>query len=180
MPSAFSIASWMPSKRPNHGCHRYSSSRNSVPWVFSSLVVQHRASALEPRLSDTGGVRGKLACCASTSRARRSVSAGNGPGRCGKWGLRVPSRCRNAQRGANCEQTQLMTGGKLGSRSRVPPRWRESLRPVSFAAQAVGGKRSGLPRSFRAGRPTESPIVREEIRANFTRWRAKIRFSIRH
>jgi hypothetical protein len=24
------------------------------------------------------------------------IPAGNGPGRCGTWGLRVPTRCRNA------------------------------------------------------------------------------------
>src|SRR6516162_5418010 len=31
----------MPIRRPDHGCHGYSSSQNSVPWAFSSLVVQH-------------------------------------------------------------------------------------------------------------------------------------------
>src|SRR6516164_360365 len=29
----------MPIRRPAHGCHGYSSSRNSVLWAFSSLVV---------------------------------------------------------------------------------------------------------------------------------------------
>ena len=30
----------MPTRRPHHGCHGYSSSRNSVPWALASLVVQ--------------------------------------------------------------------------------------------------------------------------------------------
>jgi hypothetical protein len=30
---------------------------------------------------------------------RCSASAGNGPGRCGNWGLRVPSCCRSVHRG---------------------------------------------------------------------------------
>jgi hypothetical protein len=42
----FSIASRTPIRRPNHGCHGYSRSRNSVLWVFSSRVVQHRAPTL--------------------------------------------------------------------------------------------------------------------------------------
>jgi hypothetical protein len=35
----------MPIRRPDHGCHGYSSSRNSVLWAFSSLVVQHNQAA---------------------------------------------------------------------------------------------------------------------------------------
>jgi hypothetical protein len=31
---------------------------------------------------------------------RCSACAGNGPGRCGMWGLRVPARCSTALRGA--------------------------------------------------------------------------------
>src|SRR6266403_2228502 len=38
----------MPIRRPDHGCHGYSSSRNSVLWAFSSLVVQHDQA---PRLT---------------------------------------------------------------------------------------------------------------------------------
>ena len=48
-PSGLSIASWMPIRRPDHGCHGYSSSRNSVPWVFSSLVVQHDQASQRDR-----------------------------------------------------------------------------------------------------------------------------------
>src|SRR6266542_3282953 len=33
----------------NHGCHGYSSSRNSVPWAFSSLVVQRGATSQRDR-----------------------------------------------------------------------------------------------------------------------------------
>src|SRR5262249_36497711 len=35
----------MPIRRPDHGCHGYSSSRNSVLWAFSSLVVQRGSPA---------------------------------------------------------------------------------------------------------------------------------------
>src|SRR6516225_11127162 len=35
----------MPIRRPDHGCHGHSSSRNSVLWAFSSLVVQHDQTA---------------------------------------------------------------------------------------------------------------------------------------
>ena len=35
----------MPIRRPAHGCHGYSSSRNSVLWAFSSLVVLAAAAA---------------------------------------------------------------------------------------------------------------------------------------
>ncbi len=81
--------------------------------VFSSLAQARRIieawridyNTARPhsssRLSDTRRVRGKLACRASGAIARCSASAGNGPGRCGTWGLRVPPRCRNAHRGAN-------------------------------------------------------------------------------
>src|SRR5215831_1196769 len=52
----------MPIRRPDHGCHGYSSSRNSVLWAFSSLVVQHHQA---PRLTwiqatSAGGVRARL------------------------------------------------------------------------------------------------------------------------
>ena len=39
-PPALPIVPWTQTRRPNHGCHRYKSSRKPVPWVFSSLVVQ--------------------------------------------------------------------------------------------------------------------------------------------
>src|SRR6267378_8267096 len=62
----------MPIRRPDHGCHGYSSSRNSVLWAFSSLVVQHDQA---PRLTwiqatSAGGVRARLrrvAGCATPS-----------------------------------------------------------------------------------------------------------------
>jgi hypothetical protein len=52
----------MPIRRPDHGCHGYSSSRNSVLWAFSSLVVQHDQA---PRLNriqatSTRGVRARI------------------------------------------------------------------------------------------------------------------------
>src|SRR2546430_7633024 len=62
----------MPIRRPDHGCHGYSSSRNSVLWAFSSLVVQHDQA---PHLTwiqatSAGGVRARLrrvAGCATPS-----------------------------------------------------------------------------------------------------------------
>ena len=51
------------------------------------------------RLFDTERVRGKLACRASEAIARDSASAGNGPGRCGIWDLRVPSVAKRPSRG---------------------------------------------------------------------------------
>ena len=49
-PPALSIVPWMQTRRPNHGCHRYKSSRKPVPWAFSNLVVQRRQAALIARL----------------------------------------------------------------------------------------------------------------------------------
>src|SRR6266542_5927271 len=49
----------------NHGCHGYSSSRNSVPWAFSSLVVQRGATSQRDRQQ-------------SADRARQPVR-GTGP-----------------------------------------------------------------------------------------------------
>ena len=40
--------------RPNQGCQEYRSSRNSVPTVFSSLVVQHRSTLLAAPTPATG------------------------------------------------------------------------------------------------------------------------------
>ncbi len=40
MPSERLTVSWTATRRPNQGCQRYRTSRNSVPWAFSSLVVQ--------------------------------------------------------------------------------------------------------------------------------------------
>src|SRR5947209_282930 len=62
----------MPIRRPDHGCHGYSSSRNSVLWAFSSRVVQRDQA---PRLTwiqttCAGGVRARLrrvAGCATPS-----------------------------------------------------------------------------------------------------------------
>src|SRR6266566_8451143 len=52
----------MPIRRPDHGCHRYSSSRNSVLWAFSSLVVQYDQAACLARLqaTSTRGVPARL------------------------------------------------------------------------------------------------------------------------
>src|SRR5438128_5419024 len=52
----------MPIRRPDHGCHGYSSSRNSVLWAFSSLVVQYDQAACLARLqaTSTRGVPARL------------------------------------------------------------------------------------------------------------------------
>jgi hypothetical protein len=41
--SDLATAWWTKTDRPNHGCHRYKSSRKPVPWVLSSWVVQRHA-----------------------------------------------------------------------------------------------------------------------------------------
>src|SRR5499433_1637713 len=52
----------MPIRRPDHGCHGYSSSRNSVLWAFSSLVVQHDQAPRLNRIETTStrGVRARI------------------------------------------------------------------------------------------------------------------------
>ena len=48
MPPKRPTASWTATRRPNQGCQRYRTSRNSVPWAFSSLVVQHCQATPRP------------------------------------------------------------------------------------------------------------------------------------
>src|SRR5215831_10168503 len=54
----------MPIRRPDPGCHGYSSSRNSVPWAFSSFIVQHKPTALEPQWAHPNRV------CSTPDRGR--------------------------------------------------------------------------------------------------------------
>lgn len=42
-PSDFASVSWTATPIPNHGCQGYRSSRNAVPWAFSSLVLYNGA-----------------------------------------------------------------------------------------------------------------------------------------
>src|SRR5665648_4921 len=56
--------------------------------------LQRGASAFQSRLPDTRRVRGK------DQGARRSVPAGDGPDRCGMWGLRAPARRITVPQGA--------------------------------------------------------------------------------
>src|SRR6516225_1332896 len=60
--------------------------------VVTSL--QRSTPSFEPRLFDTGRVRGRI------EGARRTVQAGNGSDRCGMWGLCAPTRCVTVPRGA--------------------------------------------------------------------------------
>src|SRR5215831_18251386 len=70
----------MPIRSPDHGCHGYSSSRNSVLWAFPSLVVQHDQA---PRLNriqatSTRGVRARIrrvAGCAPPTGSAGHASA---------------------------------------------------------------------------------------------------------
>src|SRR5262252_626836 len=73
----------MPIRRPDHGCHGYSSSQNSVPWAFSSLVVQHDQA---PRLNriqatSTRGVRARIrrvaGCAPPTGSAGHAGATAN-------------------------------------------------------------------------------------------------------
>ena len=56
-------------------------------------ALQRGAAAFEPRLFDAGRVRREA------QGERRSTRAGNGPGRCGRWGLRAPARCITVPQG---------------------------------------------------------------------------------
>src|SRR5919198_5146493 len=56
-----------------------------------AAALQRSASAFEPRLSHAERVRG--------ARNKHSAPSGNGPGRCGTWGLRVPARCSTVPSG---------------------------------------------------------------------------------
>src|SRR6516162_747796 len=73
----------MPIRRPDHGCHGYSSSQNSAPWAFSSLVVQHDQA---PRLNriqatSTRGVRARIrraaGCATPTGSAGHAGATAN-------------------------------------------------------------------------------------------------------
>src|SRR5215470_16601711 len=73
----------MPIRRPDHGCHGYSSSRNSVLWAFSSLVVQHDQA---PRLNriqatSTRGIRARIrraaGCATPTGSAGHAGATAN-------------------------------------------------------------------------------------------------------
>jgi hypothetical protein len=59
----------------------------SLEWFRSraEAKVIIEASAFEPQLSHAERVRG--------SSSKISALQRNGPGRCGKWGLRAPARC---------------------------------------------------------------------------------------
>src|SRR5262245_23673372 len=73
----------MPIRRPDHGCHGYSSSQNSVPWAFSSLVVQHDQAARLNRIqaTSTRGVRARIhrvaGCATPTGSASHASAAAN-------------------------------------------------------------------------------------------------------
>src|SRR5438128_11914454 len=73
----------MPIRRPDHGCHRYSSSRNSVLWAFSSLVVQYDQAACLARLqaTSTRGVPARLrrvaGCATPTGSAGHAGATAN-------------------------------------------------------------------------------------------------------
>src|SRR5262245_18691548 len=73
----------MPIRRPDHGCLGYSSSQNSVPWAFSSLVVQHDQA---PRLNriqatSTRGVHARIrrvaGCATPTGSAGHAGATAN-------------------------------------------------------------------------------------------------------
>src|SRR5262245_22010670 len=70
----------MPIRRPDHGCHGYSSSRNSVLWAFSSLVVQHDQAARIAwiQAASTGGICSclrRVASCATPTGSAGHASA---------------------------------------------------------------------------------------------------------
>ena len=72
-------------------------SRAEAKVVIESLApaLQRGAPAFEPRLSDAGRVRGE------DWKQDAASATGNGPERCGMWGLRAPARCTTVPQGAN-------------------------------------------------------------------------------
>ncbi len=52
-PSALSITAWTPPSRPAQASSRYRTSRQTVPWAFSSLVGQSPATPLATRMENT-------------------------------------------------------------------------------------------------------------------------------
>ncbi len=54
MPSERLTNSWIATRIPNQGCHRYRTSRNSVPWAFTSVVVQPSAPSCRAWRRDSG------------------------------------------------------------------------------------------------------------------------------
>src|SRR6516164_6530065 len=67
---------------------------------------QRSETALEPGVSDAERVRGEA------EERCGSDPSGNGPGRCGTWGLRAPARCTTALQGA-CTTRSVDAGLKL-------------------------------------------------------------------
>jgi hypothetical protein len=54
--SGLATAWWTKTDRPNHGCHRYKSSRKPVPWVLSSWVVQSPTASLIAEIPNPRGL----------------------------------------------------------------------------------------------------------------------------
>src|SRR5215469_6010412 len=69
----------MPIRRPDHGCHGYSSSRNSVPWAFLNLVVQYDQAACLARLQATS-TRGVPACIRRVAGCATPTGSAGHPG----------------------------------------------------------------------------------------------------
>src|SRR6516225_7973768 len=73
----------MPIRRPAHGCHGYSSSRNSVLWAFSSLVVQFDQAPRLDRIqaTSTRGVHARIrrvaGCATPTGSAGHAGATAN-------------------------------------------------------------------------------------------------------
>jgi len=94
----------MPIRRPAHGCHGYSSSRNSVLWAFSSLVVQYDQAACLTRLQATctRGVRARLRRVAGLRRPASRATLAQPPTlnehstRTTQWGPIRPTQPGNA------------------------------------------------------------------------------------
>src|SRR6266853_2996106 len=67
-----------------------------------AAALQYGASAFELGLLDASAVR--------SARCQVQRSSGNGPDRCGMWGLRAPARCSTVPPGTSKGRNQ---GGRL-------------------------------------------------------------------
>ena len=108
--SDLATAWWTKTDRPNHGCHRYKSSRKPVPWVLSNWVVQPAPSSFVDRLSIPDRIR-----ASSRDQSRRTPVCRRARGRHGRtivragmeeWLRRGPNKRMTPSRRVKCSQTR--------------------------------------------------------------------------
>src|SRR5436190_4574913 len=95
-----------------------------------AAALQRSASAFEPWLPHAQRVRG--------ARSKASAPSGNGPGRCGTWGLRAPVRCATVPSGTN---------GPAAWKRLIVARTVDAATPIRRAISRVGTPPTNFNRS---------------------------------